>query len=207
MSRFFKKITLDEFKEKINPILNPEDEDTDGFPYNMPESISKDLKKVSFDFENYEIGNAWKNFNPDYEREKTDRDYPYGYEVLGNGMPCLFVQAGGDWEFPICFTVYFDGSKLRGYIPSDGNLWNRKAKSAFGNEEYDTDKKELYEMYKKLISEGVEWTPIETINELYAKLENVKEDESLYDFYNSLDALCSRKAILNDVMNRIKEKL
>ena len=74
MSRFFKKTTLDEFKKIIDPIINVDEEsDEETFPYNMPESIGKDLKNVSFDFENYEIGNAYKNFNPKYERKKTDR--------------------------------------------------------------------------------------------------------------------------------------
>ena len=54
MSRFFKKTTLDEFKKIIDPIINVDEEsDEETFPYNMPESIGKDLKKVSFDFENY----------------------------------------------------------------------------------------------------------------------------------------------------------
>ena len=163
---------------------------------------------MSFDFENHEIGNAYRNFDPKYESKKTDSDYPYGYEVLENGMPCLFVQAGGDWEFPICFVIYYDGSKLRGYIPSDGNLWNRKFKSAFGNDEYGADRKELYEMYKKLIKESESWASKELTEKLFVKLEEAKnkEDLDLDDFYNELDSICSRKAIFNDVMNRIKEK-
>lgn len=123
MPRYFKRITIDELKEKLIPILEDED-----FPYNLGSHpiISKDLDKVQFDFENWET-------------ERSFVGYPCGYEMLSNGLAVLFVNAGGDWEYPIVFILYFDGKKIRAYIPKEGNSWNRKTKSAYGNDDTDSD--------------------------------------------------------------------
>ena len=136
MSRFATIITLDEFKSKCKDKLGIGTEDFD--MYDMLESfpkIEKDLSKIQSDFENWNIGNA----DPSYEKYPSDHQgyngYPCGYEVLENGMPILFVNAGGDWECPICFCIYWDGSSMRAYIPKDGNVYNVKEKCAFGSEE------------------------------------------------------------------------
>jgi hypothetical protein len=131
MSRHAKLISLEKFKELTRELINDEE-----FPYNFPPKIEKDLSKVNFDFENYNLGKA----DPMYE-EEYDSDfngycgYPCGYEILPNGLPVLFVNAGGDWENPICFVIYYDGKELRAYIPSDGNIWNKKEKCAYGSED------------------------------------------------------------------------
>lgn len=118
MPRHFKKISLKELQEKLSPILDDED-----FPYNLGShpTISRDLDKVQFDYENCDYTNGFSG-------------YPAGYEILPNGMPVLYVSVGGDWEHPIMFCLYYDGKKVRAYIPKEGNVWNRKTKSAYGNE-------------------------------------------------------------------------
>src|SRR5690606_37149773 len=95
-------------------------------------SIEKDLSKIEFTPENVAI-----------KEEDSFANYPCGYKTLSNNLPVLFVNDGGDWEFPICFIIYWDGSKLRGYIPNKGNNYDRKNKAAYGNydcEEYDDEK-------------------------------------------------------------------
>lgn len=133
MARHAILITLDKFKELCREKLGVGTAEFD--PYEFPEHIQKDLAKVQFDFENWCIGNA----DPSYEKYPTDHrgymGYPCGYEVLPNGLPVLFVNAGGDWECPICFAIYWDGKRMRAYIPSEGNLWNKREKCAFGSEE------------------------------------------------------------------------
>lgn len=133
MSRFAKKITIEEFKEICLTKLNVGTEEFD--PYEFPETIVKDLAKVNFDFENYDIGNADYMYNKYPTDHQGFVGYPCGFETLESGLPILFVNAGGDWEYPICFCIYWDGKKLRAYIPSDGNIWNKKEKCAFGSEE------------------------------------------------------------------------
>jgi len=58
----------------------------------------------------------------------------------------LFINAGGDWEFPICFVLYWDGKKMRAYIPSEGNCWNKQEKCAFGSEEDGVDVEEMKDL-------------------------------------------------------------
>lgn len=140
MPRFAPIISMEEFKTKCDKTLQIHSED--GFnPYdNLPNQVEKDISKVEFDFENWCIGNA----DPSYEKYPTDHEgyanYPVGYQTLPNGLPVLFVNAGGDWEYPICFCIYWDGKKLRGYVPTDGNVFNKKEKCAYGSEDdYDDE--------------------------------------------------------------------
>ena len=83
--------------------------------------IEKDLKKCEFDLENVEEGG--------------NRRELMGYRTLDNGLTFLGILAGGDWEISVFFIIYWDGKKLRGYIPSDGNPWNKTTKKAYGNDD------------------------------------------------------------------------
>lgn len=76
--------------------------------------ISKDLNKVIFDFENLD--------------EET-------YGVTKDGIPYLRCYAGGDWEIPVTFFIYWDGKSLRAYLPTKGNPFRADIKTAFGSEE------------------------------------------------------------------------
>jgi len=61
-----------------------------------------------------------------------------GIKMSKKGFPYIQCDAGGDWECPVCFFVYFDGSHFRGYIPLKGNAINRNNNTAFqgsGDEE------------------------------------------------------------------------
>jgi hypothetical protein len=144
MARKYTEITKEEFFKKIKEIMPTSDEieeleeigiyDLEEFPWNIGEqkgtkAIAKDLQKVDFDFENCTSMEYPQNYS----------NYPSGYRELKPGFHVWFVNAGGDWEFPICFVIYW-GDKLRAYIPKDGNAWNKKEKCAYGSEAYPTNK-------------------------------------------------------------------
>lgn len=127
--RTAKRITPKEFEEKMKQIWEKNGEDNrftlDNFVYtfcsqwakNRPKELNTlmdDISKVKYDTEN--IGAVGKI-------EST------------NGLTYLKCYAGGDWEDPILFFMYWDGNKFRGYIPTYGNAYNRKYKIAFGNNE------------------------------------------------------------------------
>lgn len=119
MSRFFVPITVDELKKKIDAALGE-----DGYDYrHLTPVIEKDLDKVNFSTENLEAEHGYGSV----------KDL-VGYHMLSNGMPILGISAGGDWEYPMFFCIYFDGKKLRGYIPEKGNTWNTDTKEAYGND-------------------------------------------------------------------------
>lgn len=118
MSRLAPKMTLEDFKQLMEPYIEKED-----FPVFVSKKVETDLSKVHFDFENYEF--------EDFGFMK----YPIGFRMLSNGVPVLFVNAGGDWEVPICYCLYWDGKEIRGYIPDKGNVYNREYMTAYGSED------------------------------------------------------------------------
>ena len=53
---------------------------------------------------------------------------------------CWFgINAGGDWENPVFFIVYYDGKNFRAYFPEAGNVFNEHTKDALGNDPSDPD--------------------------------------------------------------------
>lgn len=130
MARFFAPISSKELKSKIEKELH----DEIGLNYNLiQKKLGKDLK-VKFDFENF-----------DYTSTHYSNSL-LGYKVLPNKMWYLGCSAGGDWESPVFFIIYWDGNKLRGYIPTKGNTWNRTTKEAYGNDE-EADLKEARKIW------------------------------------------------------------
>ena len=154
MSRKAKKISIDELKKvilekvkKYDPELEFDFEEEfyleemlEAFP-----KVQKDISKIQFDLENYDI----------------DPEGLAGFNKIGD-LSYLGVIAGGDWEMPIFFILYLDHNKqLRGYVPTDGNVFNKPMKSAYGNndEEDEREVKKLgFETYDDM---DFDWNKIE----------------------------------------------
>ena len=120
MPRYAKaNVTEAELKSKIEEM---------GGIYEAIYSIANDLKKIDFDFENVTDFSDGEGFiMPGYDG---------GYEILSSGVQVCWCGAGGDWEIPVAFCVYIGSNgKLRGYVPTSGNVYNKKFKSAYGNNE------------------------------------------------------------------------
>jgi hypothetical protein len=144
MTRFYTEISKEVFLARVKTLMESED-----FPYELPSQIEKDLSKVNFDWENF------TNFNETI----SFASYPVGYRELKPGFHVFFVNAGGDWEFPVCFIFYWGDGKLRAYIPEDGNAWNKREKCAYGSEEYDNMKEDIeedaYEYAEEIVEENM----------------------------------------------------
>lgn len=128
MSRYFAPITIAELEAKIKA-----EREKAHSRYSIREltpKIKKDFK-VKVDFENFE-DSKW-NWSPDNPLSKINN--LLGYNTLPNGLSFLGMIAGGDWEHPIFFIFYWDGNKLRAYIPTEGNPWNTSTNQAYGNNE------------------------------------------------------------------------
>lgn len=126
MARVFVKISEEKFRQKIE---EAEDKYNEWAWYFSCDTIRKDLLKVNFDLENLE--RAPGSFGP---------QRLMGFKTLKNGFTFLGVCAGGDWEEPVFFIIYWNGKSLRGYIPTQGNLWNTDTHMAYGN--YSIDESE-----------------------------------------------------------------
>lgn len=116
MSRFYTEIDSTEFQSIVKKVFRE-----DSILANK--RICKDLSKVDFDWENYTRPEDDYGFS----------NYPYGFEEIASLFPIYWGSAGGDWEFPVCYILYWDG-ELRGYIPREGNAWNTKTNMSWNNE-------------------------------------------------------------------------
>jgi len=117
MSRKFAIITTDDLRKKIEERWKNDN-------HQMVEDLQDDLK-CKFDLENFEDGENH------YNKELAGLT---GCVTLSNGLTLCGMTAGGDWEHPVYFLVYWDGKKLRAYVPTDGNPWNTTTKQAYGND-------------------------------------------------------------------------
>ncbi len=132
MARYYTLMTKEDFLKKIKSLMftnnegnenYDEDRDDDEFyPYNLPKAIRNDLSKVEFDFENF---SEFNDMRPDVLE---------GYREIADGFHVFFAWAGGDCEFPVTWIFYNSDKGIRAYIPSDGNPWDKKNKSAYGGE-------------------------------------------------------------------------
>jgi len=94
---------------------------------NITPRVAADLNVIDFSTENVEC----------FTEVYCGADTICGLNTLPNGRTYLGVTGGGDWELPIFFIVYHDGTELRGYVPKDGNTWNHIHNHAFGNADDD----------------------------------------------------------------------
>lgn len=158
------KITKDELLEKVKMLhlkdhdyLDDmlEDETIDELSSSFDESyvsllvfkensiINKDLSKVLFDDENEEFTQK--------DAFTDDVNNLCGFHTLDNGFTFLGGMAGGDWEYPVFFIIYWDGKKLRGYIPVYGNTYNVDLNTAFGS----CAESDKFEKYAKIYGHSV----------------------------------------------------
>ena len=119
---------------------------------------------------------VWDN---KYKFDSENLDSVGDIKMSSKGVPYIEASVGGDWENPVCFFVYYDGHKFRGYVPLKGNAINRDTKCAFGNDE---------EADEKFINKEL----------------GVKSKEE--SGYSSYDVDYDRNACLEDFMSRIDVK-
>lgn len=117
--RKFVRIDEEDLREKVKAIA-----DDDGFDiYELRHKLKDDIK-VRFDLENWE--NEFCYWMP--------AGGLLGIHTLPNGLTFWGMYGGGDWESGVFFIVYWDGKRVRAYVPTDGNPWNTDTKEAFGND-------------------------------------------------------------------------
>lgn len=108
------------------------------------DAVEKDLKIANFP-ENFEA-------DPMTQVLQTDTGTALiGLQTLETGLTFYGISAGADWALPFFYALYWDGKKIRVYIPSRGNIINLDTKTAIGAEsENDGDIEAIMAKYKKL---------------------------------------------------------
>lgn len=127
-----------------------------------------DVSKIDFDFENFEIDD--------------------GIFFTSQGVPYLRCLAGGDWEIPVRFFIYYDGKTMRGYVPTKGNPFNRKTKSAIGNTDEGKNNDKVF-ILKELFSNVPEYDDDEFEEDLFDNWDaiEIQDDWCLEDFESRLE--------------------
>lgn len=122
-------------------------------------------------------------WNGKYKFDSENVDAYGGIKMSKKGFPYIQCAAGGDWERPVCFFVYFDGTHFRGYVPLKGNAINRNNNTAFqGN----GDEEETKFIAKEM---GVDYEEAKTLTS------DIKfnEDACLKDFLSRVEVKGSYK--------------
>ena len=146
------------------------------------ETIRKDIK-YNVDGENILVA-----CDADYE------DKYIGMYTTNEGLTFYGFLAGGDWEMPMFIIIYWDGKKLRAYVPSYGNVINLDCKCAFGSEcdEVDDNKaKALLAKYKKLGIEPEDPNDIDW-GEMYCKIYDTTPDSCEFNYDAMLKDITAR---------------
>ena len=144
--RYAVKMTEDEFKQEMIHAYHmyameqekkyKDDLQLTPSPYNFVYSLCYNNKEN----EESKYASALYNdiWNGKYKFDSENVNAYGGIKISKKGFPYIQCAAGGDWECPVCFFVYFDGNKFRGYVPLKGNAINRSNNTAFqgsGDEE------------------------------------------------------------------------
>jgi len=175
MGRFYKKISKEHFLLEIDKVFTYYEENGQ-----FNSAIEKDISKVEVDREN--ISRYEGKPDPKYYPKSGSNFASYlvsYYKMPEEDFHVYFVNVGGDWEFPICFILYWDGSKIRGYIPTEGNIFHKKQKVAFGSHEPDSGK---------------------------SKYDSLKDNDEEFDD-EELNKQIDNTKIVEDISNRIKLKI
>lgn len=86
---------------------------------------------ITFDLENLDCSNDWSHV-------KTGWDEEHGW---------LAFMSGGDWEIPVFGILYFDGVKLKCYVPEKGNCYDPVKMTAWQEEPPELEGKSMRELY------------------------------------------------------------
>jgi len=89
----------------------------------------RDIYKGYLFAENYIIDNV-TNGGLD-STSSTNWKTSDGIYVSPNGLPYFAVFSGNDWEEPHISIYYYDGSKIKGYLPRVGNIVNITSRAPF----------------------------------------------------------------------------
>ena len=138
-------------------------------------------------------------FNVDAENILTPEDgydENLGMHTLSNGLTYYAIEMGGDWEIPMFIILYYDGVKLRAYIPSYGNLVNLDCKCAFGSEEDSMDDNLRSKLLKKYAKFGdvpnEDEFDFQTWSDLYCRMYNETHDGVEFNYSAMIEDITSR---------------
>lgn len=174
--KYFARITIDELKIKIEKDykIRTTESNLDTVLSTLTRQIIKDIN-IKF-----------SNENCGYEKDGLRfEEEIIGYNTLRNGLTYLGCWSAGDWESPVFYIIYFNGKKLRAYVPKNGNTWNTLTREAYGNNAV-KDIKNINERWPEYLedyddpddfeaSNAPDWDEKEIIKELEEKFQPIEK--------------------------------
>lgn len=123
----YKPMSLDDFKNSFSNSRH------------LTKKVLADIKSyANFDLENCSSSSLFGKAIDDLKM--------VNFHNIGDFSFCGYT-AGGDWEHPLFFVVYYDENELRGYVPTCGNVFYLPEKAAFGST--DAEREEIIDYIKK----------------------------------------------------------
>jgi len=103
--------------------------------YDIIQKVPKEDISIKFDLEN-----TCTPYDESYDYGPVD-DFDLSCDVPGfyqlDEYAIMLCCSGGDEEIPVYYCIYLDNKdNIRMYIPTDGNLFNKYTKTAYGGEQY-----------------------------------------------------------------------
>lgn len=224
------KISVETFKEKIKEFsystLKKFDMEYDDKESHLKGNLMNALRTLYFQHfhkhNSSQIGTDFKGIRVDWENHDIINDIR-----TTNGIPYYLCYAAGDWEAPVYFIVYYDGKKIRVYVPHKGNTWRSDTKQALGNltmpdyaKKYNTVTDDEY-VFKMLIKQGdIEKDEFEKVPAGIANKVEADKDAIIKDFSEHVQAKGSLKEssltpeeqqrynkIINEVARYVKSEI
>jgi len=127
--KFLLKQACERCTEEVEPGSK---DDPNALERKIPRLTEDEFCKISEDWDArtiYECPEEDRTVHFDLENRNGDGTYC----VENLGFYYMGFEAGGDWEWPVYFILYWDGERVRCYIPEKGNSYNTDTMWAYGN--------------------------------------------------------------------------
>ncbi len=136
--RLFEKISVAKFKEILVGLGIISLSKSDWIVYSFWDHYREHKEELSQYYQDIRVVNYDNENNTNRPKESIYAENLIGIHELPNGLTFLGTASGGDWEVSVFHMTYWDGEKIRGYIPFYGNIWNKRSKKAFEEETLNT---------------------------------------------------------------------
>ena len=166
-----------ELDEKINAVFNPLKINKERIINEIlkdNEQVKKDLQKVEFDIKNVTIDSISNKNSACIENTFI--------KTLDNGFSYVGLLSNNDNEYPVYFILYWDGTMLRGYVPEEGNIFNKLTYEAVGHDKLsdymyilsELDDNKYKEFIIDLLIEKIDM--IKLVTNMHPELNEIEQD-------------------------------
>lgn len=131
--------------------------------------LSEEILDELEDQVSYCTGGNYMRWSDLHKETENVPNHLLGYHTLENGFTFYGMYGTNDCVWPVYFILYYDGEKIRGYVPQKGNQFCLETKEAWGQECSFFDSYEESEEFEETLMKKLE-------NYTYFNYEEIKEN-------------------------------